>query len=470
MELDSGVVVQIGDSSFEIMSPIGEGSFGVVWGAKLRQGHGGMVAIKETVCRSRSAVASAAFEGQILQALGRAAANDGDGAAVERIPACVACSTDCVGPEEWRVRLAMTFIPGEPLNRFLEQRWTTTPAAEPYHYFAEACFFARELVLQLAPALGRIASLAYHRDVNPRNIIVDDAARAAGGPRFGLIDFGLAVDATCWRLGSAETAAGEAIIGAWQVFGVGGDCRYWPVSAWLMLEQGPRALSLCPPLCLEYKTHLDMHALGISALQVFAEMAPPRPTVLLTPGGEAAVRSEWGEVACKLWALAAAWDRYWSEATSYWRRLFEAWRSGTGEELAAVKAQYRRDAIHATVAKLLQDLRAAIQEACEACERSNVDADLGGAVPIFHALLAMISGGEGTVRSSWRRIELLVERRGSDHDAGKDDQCREAFEALRTPRKSSPTPAVVVDRALTMQAMYCMRCRREGYDSSRELQ
>jgi hypothetical protein len=353
--LELGDTVQIGEHYVSVERRIGEGTFGAVWSA--RSSTGSRVAIKEIRCLSESAVATAHYEGQILKALAAASA-DADDEAVERIPVLVASSTECLGNEEWSVRLAMTQIPGESLNRFIERHRTESdtlrPQPTPYEQLKTACFFTRELLSQLAPAFARISSLAYHRDVNPRNILIDDADRTQ--PRYGLIDFGLAVEATQWRLGTVEKA-GEAVVGVWQVWGVGGDCRYWPVSSWLMLEQGPRALSSCPHLCMEYKTHLDLHALGVTALQVFMDLSP-------SPAHQEPTQ----EILEKLWTLHHAWERYWDDATCFWKRLFNAYRSGDNSDLSAVKAEYRRLAVHRQVGQSLSNLRVALAAVAEACE------------------------------------------------------------------------------------------------------
>jgi len=428
-DLESGASVQIGDMSCEILHAIGEGTFGVVWGAR---SHGeGAIAIKEIHCQSQSALSDALFECQILHAL-QGAWGGLDTTTVGRVPAYLGSSTECLGPDEWRVRLAMTQIAGESLNRYLERRRHEVILSRRHHQrqFAEACTFARELVSQLAPAFARISTLAYHRDVNPRNILVETVQE---GPRYGLIDFGLAVDATNWRVGAMQTASGEASVGAWQVLGVGGDCRYWPVSAWLMLEQGPKALCGRPQLCLEYKTHLDLHALGITALQVLVELAPRQSEF---PSDDVVLE--------KLWALCDAWDTYWGEATYYWQRLFDAYRrSGDRHDLSVVKAEYRELAVHEQMGEHLRALRTSLREACEASKRSPDFVD--GLLQLLQTLLAMISSGEDSTRSSWRRVELLIDRSPSRVDTG-------ARYATRTPRLDGDSEPVAVFRPSASQA------------------
>jgi serine/threonine protein kinase len=398
-------------------------------------------------------VATAHYEGQILKALAAASA-DADDEAVERIPVLVASSTECLGNEEWSVRLAMTQIPGESLNRFIERHRTESdtlrPQPTPYEQLKTACFFTRELLSQLAPAFARISSLAYHRDVNPRNILIDDADRTQ--PRYGLIDFGLAVEATQWRLGTVEKA-GEAVVGVWQVWGVGGDCRYWPVSSWLMLEQGPRALSSCPHLCMEYKTHLDLHALGVTALQVFMDLSP-------SPAHQEPTQ----EILEKLWTLHHAWERYWDDATCFWKRLFNAYRSGDNSDLSAVKAEYRRLAVHRQVGQSLSNLRVALAAVAEACEHLSPKDDLEDLPPVVHALLAMVSNGEETVRSSWRRIELLAERRVACSPGKFTSGGRQESELLRNPRKSAiaSIPPVIPANTATAAVTSGLRMTSEG--------
>eukprot|EP00747_Dinoflagellata_sp_TGD_P210511 gnl/TRDRNA2_/TRDRNA2_83768_c0_seq3.p1 gnl/TRDRNA2_/TRDRNA2_83768_c0~~gnl/TRDRNA2_/TRDRNA2_83768_c0_seq3.p1 ORF type:complete len:609 (-),score=38.92 gnl/TRDRNA2_/TRDRNA2_83768_c0_seq3:242-2068(-) len=119
--LEVGAKVTLNDRQFEVLSPIGEGTFGVVWGARCHGG--GMVAIKEIQCRSQQSLSEALYEGQILQALNSCLASDGEECGVGRIPSFYGCGTERFG-EEWRVRLAMTWIPGESLNRFLVHVWT----------------------------------------------------------------------------------------------------------------------------------------------------------------------------------------------------------------------------------------------------------------------------------------------------------------------------------------------------------
>lgn len=61
----------------------------------------------------------------------------------------------------------------------------------------------------------------------------------------------------------------------WHHLDVGGDCRYWPVSAWVQFLLGWTELDAHPPWRYEYQTQLDLHSFGLTALQVVVDMLPP---------------------------------------------------------------------------------------------------------------------------------------------------------------------------------------------------
>merc|ERR1719327_2027930 len=104
----------------------------------------------------------------------------------------------------------MTRLAGEPLDRWLHdnhrrlqlQAGTASGGAEALELRArclDACRFAREVIEQLAPAMGGIAPFAYHRDVNAHNILISVSEdEGVLYPQYALVDFGLAVDAARW--------------------------------------------------------------------------------------------------------------------------------------------------------------------------------------------------------------------------------------------------------------------------------
>jgi serine/threonine protein kinase len=121
-----------------------------------------------------------------------------------------------------------------------------------------------QLVTQLGESLDAINQHVWHRDVNPRNVLISDAQSGESfdvmkgnieNVRFGLIDFGLAVDSGSWH-------------SKWASSNIAGDCRYWPASSWVMSFQGSQALRQQPQLLRQYETKLDSYALGVLSLEL----------------------------------------------------------------------------------------------------------------------------------------------------------------------------------------------------------
>jgi len=417
-ELAAGVIFSIGSSRFQITSPLGMGSFGVVWAASCDGV--GEVAVKEIICQSQVDLSRAIYEAELLQTLSSAEAmkkvgppaTPGFASSAEaagphccatglRIPAYVASETTKLSPDVRRMRLAMARIAGEPLDRFLRnwQRETVDATQNrrsqpPLEQVAEACRYAKALVTQLAPTMERISKLAYHRDVNAHNILVtqDD------GPQFGLVDFGLAVNASRWQGGPAPKSASNAQgwlpgCAEWQHLDVGGDCRYWPTSAWLQFQVGCYELAEAKSLCLEYQTHLDLQGLGITALQVLAEMMPVPPfdqTENLDVDDIANINSE--GVPIEFWKLLVAWEQYWAASTHFWTALLDTFRNNG--DWNVLKNEFIAMNVHDIISRKLRAVRNAIIEAREACRRAPASCGLLDAPGLFSALLVMISSGE----------------------------------------------------------------------------
>merc|ERR1719183_1427147 len=66
-----------------------------------------------------------------------------------------------------------------------------TPLAALLGKISEPCQYTKERIVQIYPTLERIAAVAFHRDINPRNILIDSPDRN-GPPLYGLVDFGMA--------------------------------------------------------------------------------------------------------------------------------------------------------------------------------------------------------------------------------------------------------------------------------------
>jgi len=263
-------------------------------------------------------------------------------------------------------------------------------AREQQQCFFKSCRFARELIVQLAPTFERISAFAYHRDVNSHNILVsgDDLMNL----RFALVDFGLAVDMNKWQ--------GPPGPSSWHLVDIGGDCRYWPMSAWLQFECGWQEVAKYPQLLTEYRTQLDLHAMGITALQVLATMCPH-----FTGEG----------LPVEIQELQSAWEQYWGDVTRFWRRLLDVFRHGGDQN--ALKITCITESVHNIIGADLAALRMALRKAGEACRSGGLVSDLNirSAQVLFPALLELVSAGgivgfeEGTKIPSWQGVLALMD-------------------------------------------------------------
>lgn len=460
-QLAPGLVVRIRDCTCQVTAPLGMGSFGAVWAADRCDGLG-EVAIKEIHCQSATDLSNATYEAKLLQVLGQDRASTasssrpprrsaldalsgqettaadvdsrGNSTAdkpLDRIPALVAMQTDPVGPSLWRVRLAMTKVPGVPLDRFFEW-WRREPrpvggeaAPSQLQLFLEACRFAQELIAQMVPIFETISARAYHRDVNSHNILVDGGDAPGRPPRFGLVDFGLAADLGQWRGNMSATS--------WHLVDIGGDCRYWPMAAWLQFECGWQELVKYPALSSEYQNQLDLHSLGITALQVLAAMAPvppqPQPAaVARTPTNGEVPEATGGSSSSdglpeEVVALYHSWEQYWQDATRYWSRLLECFRNHGDQN--SLKGMCIQEGVHNIIGQDLASLRTALRDVRNACGRPGGlqqqgtarpgGESLASVRPLFEALLALVSAGgvvgeaaDGTTMPSWQDVRAVL--------------------------------------------------------------
>lgn len=430
-----GSQIQVDGSNLIINAAIGEGSFGTVWGAKLllRDESYTEVALKEVTCGSMQALAEASFEGSVLGALSSASSSEAPQEAAKRIPSLIGMQADALGPDLWRVRVAMSKLPGEPLCRFVERTrpptWNDCGRERRAHLVC-ATTLAKSMLLQLAPTLEFVASRAYHRDVTPRNILIEQGED--NKPNFGLIDFGLSVDAAQWRLGvsTVPTLQRSTGVPSWRQAGVAGDGRYWPVSSWYMFGYGPTELEKRPGLCLEYKTHLDLHSLGISALQVFVEMLPAAP--LSDKDNKSASDAEDGNeeedekkeeedseskvntrVESRLLDLQNDWRRYWKDASRFWQCIYDTFRSGG--DFKALREAYVQAAVHDRIRRSLTALRKTLVKLREAAQGDHSSLDVEdaqlreGLCALADALLAMVGTGEKADHTaSWASLHEIL--------------------------------------------------------------
>lgn len=404
--LGVGKEVQVEGMHFRMKELLSQGSFGDVWVAVRIGEHRGAAAleaaswrpgvvIKEIFCQHRAAVASAEFEGEVLRrcgGFGAAVAGPGDHAMGCRIPALLAKDTTTVGEDLWRVRLAMARIPGEALDEFLERRRQAATAAAASSGgasavaagFDEALVFAQALLLQLASAMELVSDHAFHRDVHPRNMLIEE--RPAGlAPCLGLVDFGLAVDAGRWRQGG------------WRERGAAGDCRYWPPSAWLYFADGEEeVLDERPRLRAEYEERLDLHSVALTALEVFVKISPSPSS-----GSRGESDRGSGNTLREFCDLIAAWEEYWQEASRHWSAVFGAYSEGG--DVSALKSSLLELGVHTIIQQKLVKLRHASQEAALALRRANSSRE--GAA-FFELVAAMLGCGEdaGAPAPTWAEV------------------------------------------------------------------
>lgn len=381
-ELSPGLVMKIEGNPFRVTRPLGKGSFGVVWGADSPT-HG-RVAIKKILCWQHSGLMDAQFESTLLKTLA-----DKDAASEEvllRLPALIARETELLEDETWRVWIAMTRLPGEQLSKHLEGHTKVIPQpGDELCAIVEACNFAHELLVQLVPVFKRVAEVAVHRDATPRNILVDTSGTYGSRPFFSLIDFGLAVDAASWSGGLMSAKQSS----------IAGDGRYWPVSSWFAFEYGRDELSKCAGLYEEYRTRLDIHSLGLTAIQVLAELCPEISENMTD------------DLPQKLQQLLWVWVHYWRDATHYWIDIFQTFQEHG--DFDALKLEYMRAGVHDTIRQDLLALRAAIREARRAAVRLGC-ASVGS---LMDVLLLMISNGErGDV--TWSAIQACLMNTSSE--------------------------------------------------------
>eukprot|EP00928_Gymnodinium_smaydae_P054524 TRINITY_DN3827_c0_g1_i2.p1 TRINITY_DN3827_c0_g1~~TRINITY_DN3827_c0_g1_i2.p1 ORF type:complete len:830 (+),score=103.66 TRINITY_DN3827_c0_g1_i2:68-2491(+) len=384
---------------------LGQGSFGKVWSATDQVGNAAV--IKEIKCPTRKQLDNVANEAGVVQTLGDAG--------VQGIPLLLGmkCRRITPGHDGWRVWLAMTRLPGQQVDHFLTERRARL-ALDVRHdihsdmrCLAKAASLAKTMLSQVSPIFQRLNQRVYHRDATARNILVE-AGKGSSFAQFSVVDFGLAVDARSW-----VDVEGDSSGGRWRRRGVSGDGRYWPASAWLLFESdSPDELASNSPFAYEYQHRLDIHSVGIAALQILVESLPNLDGMLTeTPGLEGLLAS--------MMRLRTIWQTYWNDVSLLWKGIFQAIQSRTIEH---TRAHYRATAAHRHVLNGLCSLRAALKrlqysaqsvsynhllnnrEMCAFARKAAADASL-----VARALLLMLgTGTEPDIHTaSWDHICAL---------------------------------------------------------------
>lgn len=369
-QLGPGAELRIGGVDLRIVGLLGEGSFGAVWCAKILRGPsaGGEVALKEILCRSETELMRAVMERKLLKFVtgpgvdleeSEVSRDSPALAAAKRFPSLVASEVEALGPDFWQVRLIMTKLAGKPLESVLDACLEELQMPDPQRsqlaqsgVKAETCRLAAAstcaltMLQQLAPALYHLSSQAHHRDITPRNVLVDTRG---GAHSWGLVDFGLAVDSSLWRTDLLT-------------HDIGGDGHYWPTSSWFVLAYGAHHLESYPALLHEYEHCLDLHALGVTALRTLMELwAPSHQTMDADGNGD----TDWAQLS-KMMRLRIAWSRFWEDIAHFWQPIFDAFSCGGAEALERLKSSYAHAGIHHMVSANLCALRAALRQLVEA--------------------------------------------------------------------------------------------------------
>lgn len=356
----AGVEMTIGAYRFRCSSVLGRGSFSEVWAGDTLSGAGGAspeVALKDVTCKTHADLQQALFETGLLERLQNPEGSprqDWSPPPPMRIPKYLAHRVDATpGGGGWRVRTAMTRVPGEPLDAFL--RRGPPPGRDGPSAVRCGCALAQQLVRQLGPAIDRMSRFAFHRDVNSHNVLISDAIE--GGKlrlsndvedmsrraSFWLIDFGLAVDATTWQTN-------------WSTSDVAGDCRYWPPCSFLMSFYGAEETLAHKDFCSQYKTRLDIVGLGLTALELLCATAVASSDAW----GAEGLRGSWRR-------LFDAWEKYREEVTRWHLQIFKVFAAGGDivplyHELAQERVV---DKVTSHVARIRNLLRACTQRAEE---------------------------------------------------------------------------------------------------------
>lgn len=312
MEYSKGTLVAIGDYSLRCTHVLGRGSFGEVWAGDIVGGHQDQeVALKDIICRTDTEYKQALFEVNLLKALQDPVQAMLGQVAPMYVPKYLAHREDQRQSGGWRLRIAMTRMPGEPVDAFLvkpQPSGQDGPAA-----VRRGCALATQLIRQLGPTLERTSQLAWHRDVNSHNVLLSslltskalDPEESPENAQFWLIDFGLAVDSKSWP-------------STWQSSDIGGDCRYWPPSSWMMSFYGSDVMIQRKDLCHQYETRLDIFALGVMALELLCA------TSLATDDGTGEVdglRGSWRR-------LLTAWSKYRDDVTRWHTQIYKIFAVG----------------------------------------------------------------------------------------------------------------------------------------------
>jgi len=379
VKLVQGAEVRVGSSHLRCVDVLGSGSYSVVWRATPLSGEAARgkegaetpaaVALKDVYCRSRASLRQTLFEIELLLACEQQVAP----AERLRLPLCLSHSVAAV-EDGWCVRSVMNILPGEQLDQWLfrEADAASAPArvASPssggdgagassagsrpevswISHLGQGCVLARTLILQMGPTLEHLAPMAWHRDVNSHNVLV-----SSDGTTFWLCDLGLAADSRAWP------SEGDGATAAWKVTDIGGDCRYWPPSCWMVHCHGTEYLEALPAFCQQYQFRLDIHGIGITAIEVLCQIAL---AAYESSGACGAERTGANSEQERPWAqLLSAWKLYRDTVGAWWERIYAVFSEGG--DIRPVHSWLKQHMVAEQTIELLESLH----QALDACAR-----------------------------------------------------------------------------------------------------
>lgn len=261
---DVGKTVEISGKEYVLQELKGQGSFGSVFRAK---GEEGDVAIKfaDADKTKIDEYKQAKMEIKLLQLVSQQVAEADDADLSSRrlknhLSTYIADDEETNLPGQPRskaiIRLVMYYTAGKDIDG-------TTPEIKGNSSLDRATGLTLSLLTQMTALFNVVRKVCVHRDVNPRNILVDVKSQ-----NFVLIDFGLGVHNEAW--------SGNG----WQRQHVAGDPRYWTLGAWEIAVWGIDALKRDrwangSSVADNYVNRADHFGLGLVALEMFLELAEP---------------------------------------------------------------------------------------------------------------------------------------------------------------------------------------------------
>lgn len=343
-QINEGEVTMVGRLCLRMSKAIGEGAYARVFAARA-EGYldGKEVAVKEMRCGQGAGILPdasmqrARFEIKVMQLMCDYPQSREVRQEEIRVPQLLDHQFWDLAPSEpgaFLCRVAMTRQRGQALVSWLQDRAKKLPspdrpAAEPASYsmsFLHAAAAAREMLVQLTPTFAKLnSSIAMHRDVNARNILVfspsdsdpyqlspGSAPCDASSIEFTLLDFGSSIDVQAWTSDGGE--------GSWHVENPTGDARYWGPASWRRFLHGAESLAQEAAMKRQYVRRLDVFALAVCALELIAKLHTEE---LSQEDILACSRDPQAGLVAGIARFQRSWSNYWDLAVGSFEKLAE---------------------------------------------------------------------------------------------------------------------------------------------------